>query len=59
MNRQLTEYKKEHRKAVENISTYIYNPINAYLLTKRLTMDWKSIEASLPVAVGLYNSDKR
>lgn len=34
-----------HTKAARNISSYLENPINAYLLIKRLTADWEKVEA--------------
>ncbi|XP_055380990.1 prolyl 4-hydroxylase subunit alpha-1-like [Condylostylus longicornis] len=40
----VTEYQKEHNEATEDVATYLANPINAYLLTKRLTSDWSQIE---------------
>lgn len=37
-------YQKQHRKASEDIQQFISNPINAYMLVKRLTTDWKVVE---------------
>lgn len=42
--RRISEYQREHNEASRDISKYISNPINAYLLTKRLTSDWKAVE---------------
>lgn len=42
--RRIREYQREHSEASADISAYLTNPINAYLLTKRLTSDWKTIE---------------
>lgn len=42
--RRVAEYEKEHNEAASDISGYVSNPINAYLLTKRLTSDWRVIE---------------
>lgn len=41
----LQEYQREHTEAANDISAYLENPINAYLLTKRLTTDWKQVES--------------
>lgn len=40
----MAEYEKEHNEAASDIAAYVSNPINAYLLTKRLTSDWRVIE---------------
>ena len=45
--RQLMHYAEEHEKANQNPTEYLSNPINAYLLVKRLTSDWKSTEELL------------
>lgn len=51
--RQLTEhYSRLHSIASKDIDSYLANPINAYLLVKRLTTDWKTVEF-------LINNDKR
>ncbi|XP_044727086.1 prolyl 4-hydroxylase subunit alpha-2 isoform X2 [Chrysoperla carnea] len=38
------KYYNEHLIAKQNIQEYLSNPINAYLLVKRLTTDWKHVE---------------
>lgn len=48
----MNEYQKEHEEASADISEYLANPINAYLLTKRLTSDWKQIENLMEYDVG-------
>uniref|UniRef100_A0A646QE87 procollagen-proline 4-dioxygenase n=1 Tax=Hemiscolopendra marginata TaxID=943146 RepID=A0A646QE87_9MYRI len=40
----LNEYEKQHEEARTDIQKYLQNPINAYLLVKRLTSDWKNVE---------------
>ncbi|XP_062540675.1 prolyl 4-hydroxylase subunit alpha-1-like [Armigeres subalbatus] len=35
---------REHSKATRNITDYLSNPVNAYLLIKRLTMEWYEFE---------------
>lgn len=39
------EYRKEHSLASGDVSEYLSNPINAYLLVKRLTTDWTTTES--------------
>jgi len=41
------EFKKEHEIASRDVSEYLMNPLNAYLLVKRLTTDWKNLENSI------------
>lgn len=38
------EYGKLYKTASQNIQTFLANPVNAYLLVKRLTADWKAAE---------------
>jgi len=43
--RQLAQhYSKLHNVASQDVDSYLANPINAYLLVKRLTTDWKLVE---------------
>ena len=42
--RNLEDYSREHEEASRNIQEHLSNPINAYLLVKRLTSDWKRVE---------------
>lgn len=48
----MQEYQREHAEAAVDVSTYVSNPINAYLLTKRLTTDWKQVENLMAHDVG-------
>lgn len=48
----IDEYQREHNEASTDITTYLSNPINAYLLTKRLTSDWREVEKSMTLDVG-------
>lgn len=45
-------YQQQHDIASEDIQTYVANPINAYLLVKRLTTDWKQVENLIAVDFG-------
>lgn len=58
--RRITEYQKEHNEAASDISAYVSNPINAYLLTKRLTSDWRIIEQIMihDVGDGMYKINR-
>lgn len=40
----MAHYTAEHEKARKDPTDYLSNPINAYLLVKRLTADWKATE---------------
>jgi prolyl 4-hydroxylase len=43
--RQLSaHYSRLHSIASKDVDNYLANPINAYLLVKRLTTDWKLVE---------------
>ena len=33
-----------YQEASADVSQYLANPVNAYLLVKRLTSDWKKVE---------------
>ena len=41
----MNEYEKMYAGASGNVSTYLENPINAYVLVKRLTADLKDVES--------------
>ncbi|XP_046405340.1 prolyl 4-hydroxylase subunit alpha-1 [Ischnura elegans] len=53
LKRFAAEYAKEHDEASQDVQQYLANPINAYLLVKRLTTDWKEVEATMMDDVGL------
>lgn len=55
LRRHLEEFKKEHEQASEGVQEYLTNPINAYLLTKRLTSNWKEVETLMTDDVGQGN----
>ena len=50
--RNVEDYAREHEEASRNIQQYLSNPINAYLLVKRLTTDWKRVEELISEDVG-------
>jgi prolyl 4-hydroxylase len=52
LRRKKSEYQTEHESAAKDVSAYLLNPINAYLLTKRLTTDWKDVEQVMTLDVG-------
>lgn len=52
LRNKVTEYQKEHKQATADATTYLSNPVNAYLLTKRLTVDWRDIENAMTFDVG-------
>jgi prolyl 4-hydroxylase len=52
LRQKVKEYQREHAEAAKDVSAYLLNPINAYLLTKRLTSDWKDLEQIMTMDVG-------
>lgn len=52
LKHKVTEYQREHNEAAKDVSSYLLNPINAYLLTKRLTNDWRDLEQIMTMDVG-------
>lgn len=52
LKQKVKEYQREHNEAAKDVSSYLLNPINAYLLTKRLTSDWKDLEKIMTMDVG-------
>lgn len=52
LRRKMSEYQREHEAAANDVSAYLLNPINAYLLTKRLTTDWRDVEQVMTLDVG-------
>ncbi|XP_065089085.1 prolyl 4-hydroxylase subunit alpha-1-like [Ochlerotatus camptorhynchus] len=39
-----TQMLREHNKAIKQPEEYLFNPVNAFLLIKRLTKDWSEIQ---------------
>eukprot|EP00099_Drosophila_melanogaster_P029123 NP_733371.1 prolyl-4-hydroxylase-alpha EFB [Drosophila melanogaster] len=52
LKNKMDEYQREHSDASHDITAYVSNPINAYLLTKRLTTDWRQVENLMEHDVG-------
>ena len=52
VHRHASEYAREHEEASQDVQGYLSNPINAYLLVKRLTTDWKEVETQMVDDVG-------
>ncbi|XP_076235960.1 prolyl 4-hydroxylase subunit alpha-1 isoform X1 [Calliopsis andreniformis] len=52
LRKNVEDYAREHEEASRNIQQYLSNPINAYLLVKRLTTDWKRVEDLITEDVG-------
>ncbi|XP_061396414.1 prolyl 4-hydroxylase subunit alpha-2-like [Musca vetustissima] len=52
LKERLAEYEREHNEAVETGTSYFENPVNKYLLTKRLTTDWDRLENILQYKEG-------
>ncbi|XP_037084347.1 prolyl 4-hydroxylase subunit alpha-2-like [Pollicipes pollicipes] len=45
-------YERVNRELVENTEAFLHNPVNAYLVVKRLTADWKKVEGVITENVG-------
>ena len=52
LNRYLNEYQKIRTEAASDVERYIGNPLNSYLLIKRLTSDWKEVKELVSVKTG-------
>ena len=48
----LEEYESMYQEASADVTKYLANPINAYLLVKRLTSDWRQVEGVMTQNVG-------
>ncbi|KAK9871119.1 hypothetical protein WA026_011403 [Henosepilachna vigintioctopunctata] len=44
-------YRKHHAIATEDVESYVSNPINAYVLVKKLSTDWQQVEALMSADV--------
>lgn len=44
IRRHAEDYEKEQSIAARDVTNYLSNPINDYLLVKRLTSDWRKTE---------------
>lgn len=51
-SRRLAEYERERDEALVTGPVYFENPVNKYLLTKRLTTDWERLENILQYKEG-------
>lgn len=49
--RKYLEFTHEHEEASRDVDHYLSNPLNGFLLVKRLTVDWKDVEASIKDSV--------
>ncbi|KAL9695414.1 hypothetical protein quinque_014699 [Culex quinquefasciatus] len=52
LRRKILEYQREHAEAAKDVGAYLSNPVNAFLLTKRLTTDWREVENPMSYDVG-------
>lgn len=52
LRQKVQTYQREHKEAAKDVSQYLSNPINGFLLTKRLTADWKDLETLMVADVG-------
>jgi hypothetical protein len=56
--RHAADYAREHEEASQDVQGSLSNPINAYLLVKRLTTDWKEVETEMVEDVGKGTTDR-
>ncbi|XP_077287103.1 prolyl 4-hydroxylase subunit alpha-1-like isoform X2 [Arctopsyche grandis] len=47
-----TEYEEEHRTAMNDVTNYLSNPVNAFKIIKRLTSEWNEVEELMTDDVG-------
>ena len=52
LSRYAEAYKHQHSIAADDIQGYVANPINAYVLVKRLTSDWRQVEKLMNSNIG-------
>jgi len=48
----LAEYEGSYQEASKDTSKYLANPINAFLIVKQLTSDWKNVEKVMAENIG-------
>ncbi|KAK4030537.1 hypothetical protein OUZ56_023780 [Daphnia magna] len=48
----LEKYETMYQEASKDVSKYLANPVNAYLLVKRLTSDWRQVEGVMVQNIG-------
>jgi hypothetical protein len=52
-HRQLHDYESLHDKASSDEEAFVGNPLNSYLLIKKMTADWKTLQVSLSRAISI------
>ncbi|XP_065156462.1 prolyl 4-hydroxylase subunit alpha-1 [Atheta coriaria] len=52
LRRYAEAYQNQHDIAAADVQVYVSNPINAYLLVKRLTTDWKEVQTLIETNAG-------
>ena len=55
----MAQYQRVNRELVENQEAYLHNPVNAYLVVKRLATDWKKVQGVIIENVGSSKSGGR
>ena len=48
----LADYQSAYNEASQDTSKYLANPINAFLIVKQLTADWKKVEGVMSENIG-------
>ena len=55
----MAQYQRVNRELVENQEAYLHNPVNAYLVVKRLATDWRQVQSVITENVGSSESGGR
>lgn len=58
LRRYAEAYQNQHDIAAADVQVYVSNPINAYLLVKRLTTDWKEVQTLIETNAGAGKMSK-
>ncbi|XP_043212723.1 prolyl 4-hydroxylase subunit alpha-1-like isoform X3 [Amphibalanus amphitrite] len=52
LKKYMEQYQRVNRELVDNQEAYLHNPVNAYLVVKRLAADWKIVQGVITENVG-------
>uniref|UniRef100_A0A1I8PNK1 procollagen-proline 4-dioxygenase n=1 Tax=Stomoxys calcitrans TaxID=35570 RepID=A0A1I8PNK1_STOCA len=57
LKRLVSELRTENQKGVQNLESYLYNPLNGFSLIRRMHYDWNNIEKYLTLPTGEFFID--
>jgi len=52
LRKYMDNYQRVNAELAENTEAHLHNPVNAYLVVKRLTLDWRKVESVITENVG-------